>query len=249
MGIFNNIFSSSKLSDPADYSILKVDLHSHLIPGLDDGSSNIEESIEMVRRFHKLGFEKLITTPHIMNDYYRNTPDRIKDGLQELRKAVEEAGIPISIEAAAEYMIDDGFEKKLSMGNLLTIGDKYLLIELSTFTPHPNLHTILFNLQLEGYKIILAHAERYSYWYKDFTQYENLKHREMYFQVNTLSFGGFYNPGYRKMAEKLSDAGLIDFLGSDMHHLSALTLMEKSAYEKHVVKLINSGNLLNNKLL
>jgi protein-tyrosine phosphatase len=178
-------------------------MHSHLIPGIDDGVKTVEESLELIRHFHRMGFKKLITTPHIQAEYYRNTPEIILAGLERVRAAIEKEAIPVSIEAAAEYLLDDGFEDKLNSGRLMSFSDKYILLEMSYFSPHPELKSIIFKLQVEGYKVILAHPERYTYWFNDFGKYEDLRDRGVYFQLNTVSLAGYYPDPVKKFAEKL----------------------------------------------
>lgn len=247
MGIFNQFFGSKpgKISN-ISYEALAVDVHSHLLPGLDDGSESLEQSLQMLSGFKNLGFRKVITTPHVMMDSYKNSPEKISNALLEVKSAVLQAGLDIEIEAAAEYMVDDGFEKIIEEGQLMTIGKNYILIELSTFIPHPHLKEMLFNLQIDGYKIILGHAERYSYWYRNFKEFEELKSREILFQINTLSFGGFYNQDYRKMAEKLVNLGMVDLLGSDMHKPAQLNALARCRMSPFVEELISGGKLLNN---
>jgi len=249
MGLFEELFSSQKLSTPLDFKSLKVDMHSHLIPAIDDGVNSFEEALQIIRHLYELGFEKIITTPHIMHDYYKNTREIIVRGCDSLRYIVEQAKIPVEIEVAAEYLIDDGFEEKLKAGDLLTIGDKFLLVELSYFQPHPNLSSIIFNLQIEGYKVILAHPERYSYWHNNFRKYEELKDRGVFFQLNTLSLANIYPTDVQKTAEKLIAGKMIDFLGTDMHNMLSIEKLEISLYSRTLDKLISSGKLLNQSLL
>ncbi|MCX6273095.1 MAG: capsular biosynthesis protein [Bacteroidetes bacterium] len=248
MDIWGNLFSQKSSIPLLDYSALTVDMHSHLIPGLDDGSASAEESLEMLKGLASMGFRKIITTPHVMVDYYKNTPEHILAGLKVIRQAAGQQDIRLEIEAAAEYMLDDGFEKKFHDGQLMTFGKKNILIELSTFTPHPNLFSILFDLQIAGYKTILAHVERYAYWYDKIDHYEELKDREILLQVNILSFGGHYGPVIKKMAEKLADRGLIDVLGTDMHNPLSIPAYQKTLKEKYIQRLLSSGKLLNPSL-
>ncbi len=130
MGFFNKLFSS-KPETPIDLSLLKMDMHSHFIPGIDDGVKSIEESLSLIRAMKEMGYQKLITTPHIQAEFFKNTPQIIKKGLDELKIALKLANIDIEIEAAAEYLIDEGFEEKLENHELLYFGDKYILVELS----------------------------------------------------------------------------------------------------------------------
>jgi len=248
MGIFENIFHSDKLKDPVDLSTVYADMHSHLIPGIDDGSKTIEESIELIRSLYNLGYKKLITTPHIINDYFKNTPEIISKGLDKIREAVTKAGIPVTIEAAAEYMLDDGFMKKYKAGELLTFGNKYLLIELSAYSPPDNLFQVFFDLKLDGYNPILAHPERYHYWHYNIEHYISLKDREIFFQINLPSLAGYYSPEVRKIAEQLIDNNLVDFVGTDLHNNIYLDQVEKSRYSKHLEKLLSSGKLMNSTL-
>jgi len=248
MGSFGNIFKSSKLKNPVDLSVIGVDMHSHLIPGIDDGSETIEKSIEMVRSFYNLGYKKLITTPHIISDYYKNSPEIISNGLDKLNAALTQAQIPVKVEAAAEYMFDDGFKNKYKSGKLLTFGKKYLLIECSGFIPPTNFFEILWELKLDGYKPILAHPERYAYWHSNFEHYVSLKDREILFQINIPSLTGFYSPEVKKICEKLIDNNMVEFAGSDMHNMEYMKQLERSRYSPYLEKLVNSGKLLNSTL-
>jgi len=248
MSFLSNIFGGSNGKNNVDLSVVKTDFHSHLIPGLDDGSKSMQESLSLIQRLSELGYKKLITTPHVQTDFFKNTPKIINKGILELQNAVKEANITIEIEAAGEYMIDYGFDDKLKNGDLLTFSDGYLLIELSYFTPPENLNAILFDLNVEKYKIILAHPERYSYWHDDFKKFEDIKDRDVKFQMNVISLSGHYDKNVKKMAEKMIDADMIDFIGSDMHNANYMTYFENSLSNKHLEKLVNSGKLLNSSL-
>ena len=245
MGFFSNIFREKQERFPADLTMLGTDLHSHLIPGIDDGAKTLEDALILVRALHELGYTKLITTPHVMSDYYQNTPETILSGLEKLRKAVETSNIPVTIEAAAEYYIDENFASKIDKKELLTFADNHVLIELPFFNEPKNLNTEIFNLTIAGYKVVLAHVERYTYWYHDFENYEKLKDREVLFQLNLTSFYEDGKSHLRKISEKLIDAGMINFLGSDAHNMEHIEKVRKIRNNKHLKKLIDSGNLLN----
>lgn len=245
--MFRRLFSG-KGSGLKDFSSVGVDMHSHLVPGIDDGAKTLEDSLELIRRMHQLGYRKLITTPHIQQEYFKNTPGIINEGLERVREAVRKENIPVELEAAAEYLIDDGFEEKASGKKLLSFGEGYVLVELSYFNPHPNLKTYIFNLQIDGFKVILAHPDRYTYWFNDFEKFEDLKDRGVFFQLNLVSLAGFYPDPVKKFAEKLIDKGMVEFIGSDMHNLRYLEALEKSLDEKALRKLIDSGKLMNREL-
>jgi protein-tyrosine phosphatase len=242
------IFSGNTLSKALDLSGLLTDIHSHLIPGIDDGAQNLEDSLNLIRHMHKLGYKKLITTPHIQQEYYRNTPDMILAGLDHVRHALKAENIPVDIEAAAEYLIDDGFEEKMKTGRLLSFSDKFILVELSYYNPHPDYKSIIFNLQVDGYKVILAHPERYTYWFNTFDKFEDLKDRGVYFQLNLVSLAGYYPEPIKKFASRFIDQGMIDFLGSDLHNMRYMDAIGKAVYEKSLAKLLSGDKLLNNKL-
>lgn len=246
--IFDKLFGKKKLKSPADISGLVNDMHSHLIPGIDDGSPDLETSIELIRQMKTLGYQKLYTTPHISNDIFKNTPEVIRLGLEKVRNRLEQEQIDIKIEAAAEYLIDDGFENLMKDNALITFGDKFLLIELPYFNVPRNLYELTFELQVKGYKIILAHPERYLYWYNEPKQFEELKDRGLLFQLNMISLTGHYGMEVRKLAEKLIRAGMIDLLGSDLHNPVYLGLLKKSLYEPLLQDLLNSGKIQNHLL-
>ena len=246
MSFFSGIFgSSSRSTVPADLSVLRCDMHSHFIPGIDDGSKSIEDSLAMIRAFGELGYKKVITTPHIMSDFYRNGPATILPGLDAVRAALKEKNIPVEIEAAAEYYIDFDFEEKIKKGELLTFGKKYVLVEISFVNPPENLYDIFFKLITSGYKPILAHPERYTFWHKDFEKYEALVEKGVLLQMNLGSLTGHYSPATKKIAERMIENNLISFAGSDCHHPGHVDLLKKVVYEKGLHKLLESGKLLN----
>ncbi len=204
---------------------LKADIHSHLIPGIDDGSQSMEESLELLGMLEALGYQKVITTPHIMVDVYRNTPEIIFEGLAHVRQAAKEAGIALEIDAAAEYYLDDGFLALLEKGNMLTFAGDHLLFETSYVAKPMQLEEMIFEIASAGYKPVLAHPERYRY-IKDMQgEYGRLKELGVMFQVNLNSFGGHYGRQAQSQAMFLHEAGMIDLLGSDTHnkkHVSSL---------------------------
>jgi len=245
--MFFNLFNRNKLKKPVDISVLKTDMHSHLIPGIDDGVKTLEESMVLIKKLHELGFSKIITTPHIMHDYYKNNITNITEGLNKVKEAVAKENIPIKIEAAAEYLIDDGFEKQVKEG-LMTLKDKYILVELSYYNMYHGFFNLVFNLNIDGYKIVLAHPERYSYFHNKFDLYEDLKSRGVFFQLNTISLSGYYSPKVRETAEKLIELGFYDFAGSDMHNMDYMNNFVKALYNPKLQTLIDSGKLKNNIL-
>lgn len=245
MSWLKRLLGAEKKLDPIDLATLKLDLHSHLIPEIDDGSKSVEDSLNMLRRFKDLGFQKVITTPHVMSDFYRNTPEIINGGLEKVKEALKANHIELEIEAAAEYYLDEYFVSLIEKGELLTLGKNYVLFELPFLAEPPNLSSVIFALQSNGYEPILAHPERYPYWYSNFEKYRELKERGVHLQLNILSLIGHYSPQTQKIAERLIDEELISFLGTDCHHEMHLDLIEIARQKKYLHQLINSGKLRN----
>lgn len=248
MPLFSNFFGKRKLKSPIDLSAIGVDMHSHILPGIDDGAEDLEASVEMVRQLTQWGYRKLITTPHIMSDNYRNTPETIMKAHDELSSELKKEGLNTEIAVAAEYLIDDGLMEHFEKYNALTLNENYLLLELPYFTEPPNLFEVIFELTVKGYKIVLAHPERYVYWYDKFSRFDELKDRNVLFQVNILTFADVYMFPTRKIAEDLINKGMVDFLGSDIHNPRQFGLFEKALYEPVLSRLIESGSLKNNVL-
>ena len=169
-------FFKSKVKVPEiDFSKLGTDIHSHLIPGIDDGAQTAAESVELIKNILDLGFRKIITTPHVMLDYFRNTPETIFTGFNILKEELVKQNIEVDIEAAAEYYLDEDFENKIDRGNILTVGKDYLLFEIP-FSNYPiNLYEIIEKIISKGYKPILAHPERYSYFHGSVVNYQRIK--------------------------------------------------------------------------
>jgi protein-tyrosine phosphatase len=248
MGIFSRFFSSEPELAPADLSVLKCDVHSHLIPGIDDGAKTLEESVEMIEHFHRLGYRKIITTPHVMSDYYRNTTEIILEGLEKVKTAVREKGIDIEIAAAAEYYLEPEFEKMIEKKELLTFGNNHVLFELPFLSPPDSLYNAVFQMQMNDYKPILAHPERYTFWYRDFNKYYELKERNVLFQLNINSLTGHYSIDTKKIAERMIDEDMIDLIGTDCHNMNHIGLLERCLTEKYLHKILQKPGLLNMSL-
>ncbi len=217
--MFHKIFSWGQKKAPQQERVT-FDLHSHLIPGIDDGARTMADSVEMVRQMAAQGFNHLVTTPHIMWDSYKNTPEIITKGLGEVREACLENGIDIRLDAAAEYFIDEHFMELLrGNGELLTLPGNRLLVELPYTTPLMNTTDTLFSVIGYGYRPVLAHPERYTYFHATPEIYQQLKEQGCELQLNALSLTGQYGSGVRKMARWLLKQRLVTFVGSDAHDL------------------------------
>ncbi len=231
--------SNISLKDKTPF--IYTDIHSHLLPAIDDGAKTYEESIALIKRFVALGYKKIITTPHIMSDYYRNTPEIIHSKLQKLRNKIKEQHIDIEIDAAAEYYMDEWFINQVNTQKpLLTFGDRFLLVETSFMSKPYLFFDTLFKLQAQGYKPILAHPERYTYLQNDFELVESIHQKKILLQINLNSLDGYYGKTAQKLAEKLIDRAMIQFAGSDCHgnrHLDSLQKVQKKKYYLKLKKL------------
>jgi protein-tyrosine phosphatase len=221
-------------------------MHSHLLAALDDGVKSHAESIDLIRQFYTLGYRKLITTPHIMSDYYRNEPEHIKFTLAELNEQVAKEKIPVVIEAAAEYHLDEELMKKLeARESLLTFGNSYLLFETNFLNEPYQLRDFIFKAITQGYKPILAHPERYEY--MTLEKAEELRDRGVLLQINIPSIIGYYSNPIQRMAIRLIEQGWVDLLGSDCHNNHYMNLLENAIQDKNFRKAVDLP-LLNNSL-
>lgn len=249
MGLFSKLFGEKQQQfGPADLSVLRCDVHSHFIPGIDDGAPSLEASIELILAMKELGYSKVVTTPHVMADGYRNTPEIILGGLEKVRRELAARQITMDIDAAAEYYLDHELEKRVSERSVLTFGDKLVLFELPFISEPAILLNVIFEMQTAGYRPVLAHPERYQFWHTDFTRYERLKERGVLFQLNMIALMGAYGPSAKKIAERLVDLGWYELLGSDCHSLNHVEAIKATLAEPYLHKLLASGKLLNTTL-
>jgi len=230
-----------------DYSSIMVDMHSHVLPGIDDGAKTPEESIALIRKMMELGIKKIIATPHIMADYYKNTSESINGALTLLKAELEKEQIDIVIEAAAEHYFDESFESRVNRNDLMIMGDGYVLFEFSFISQPPNVFGVIQKIKDLGYKPILAHPERYPY--MDLEQFKTFHDWGVAFQLNTISLTGYYGKEAKKLAENLIDMQLIDFISSDMHHLRHAEAFQDALRTPYMEKLLLDYQLKNTLLV
>ena len=245
MGILDRLFGNKIDLPPADLGKLKTDMHSHLIPGIDDGADTVEASIDLIIELHAMGYTKLITTPHIMSDFYRNSPETINPGLEKMRAELKERNIPVELEAAAEYYMDYDFEAKVDGKNLMTFGKNHVLFEVSFINVPEQIDHVVFKMRTSGYTPVLAHVERYPYWYNQPEQYEKLVDMGVLLQLNIGSLGGQYGPQAMKISRQLIDNNMIDLLGTDCHNMHYIEALRSTLTDPYLHKVIESGKLLN----
>ena len=243
-------FFNRKSDVPSDLSIVRCDVHSHLIPGIDDGSPDMETSLRLIRGLIDLGYQKIITTPHINADIFPNTPDIIRAGEAVVKEELRRQGIDIPFHAAAEYLMDDHFSRQLANGEpFLTLKDNLVLVELSFAVPSINLRELIFEMQLKGYQPVLAHPERYLYFGANKKWYDHLREAGCWFQLNLMSFAGHYGPDSRRLVEYLAKKGFVDLLGTDLHHERHLAVLKSSGkIHQAAADLIGRGLIKNPEL-
>jgi protein-tyrosine phosphatase len=249
MSWLNKIFSSSPKTVSEGFSNpVTTELHSHLIPAVDDGVQSMEQSVAILKRFAELGYKKVITTPHIMADFYKNSKENLLPALEEVKNELSKQQIDIELQVAAEYMIDDMFIEKVLSKQLLTFGNNYVLIEMPFDQEAPNMKEALFEMQLNNYQPVLAHPERYMYYAFNKSKYEDLIQQGILFQVNLFSLVGYYSPLQLKASEHLIKNKMISFVGSDIHTPRQLSVIDDSLQAALYEELCTTNKLLNNTL-
>ncbi len=241
-------FSRKKNNTTVDLGWIQTDMHSHLIPGIDDGAQDMEASLEMIRGLSELGYTKIVTTPHILWEMYPNTPVNIMSGLEEVKKAVLEAGIVMQLHGAAEYYIDDHFDAQLRARQpLLTLSGNLVLVEFSMITAPMELQSIIFEMEIQYYQPVIAHPERYIYLARKKEFFDDLKSAGCFFQLNLLSLSGMYGASVQELAEYLLKKNYYDYVGTDMHHVRHLEALHKIP-PASLKKLQDSGTIKNHLL-
>lgn len=236
-------FASADFVNP-----VKVEFHSHLLPGIDDGCETMEHSMEVLKLLQRKGYEKVIITPHIMGDFYKNSKHTILPLLEQVKAAAVAEGITLKLEAAAEYMIDEVFEQKVAEGDVLTFGNNYVLVEMPFQQPSPNMKKVFFDMQVNGYQPVLAHPERYLYYAARKERYNELADAGILFQLNMFSLVGYYNPAIKRAADYLIDQKLVHFVGSDIHGPRHLPVFRDVLQCRSYEVVCTTNALLNNSL-
>lgn len=232
-----DFFSKKKFL--VDYLEGIIDIHNHILPGIDDGAKNIGESIGLIKGFADFGVTHFIATPHIMHNYYPNDPDTIKNALLLVRNELLQQKLKdVSIQAAAEHMIDDNFESILESGKIMPLGSNYLLVEMSYLQASINFGEALQKIREKGYFVILAHPERYLYLHSQMAKHKAYKKQGVLYQLNLLSLSNYYGKEVQQMTLKLLKKGLIDFVGSDVHNLRQLNSLKEVQVGTKILDLL-----------
>ncbi len=227
------------LPETPDWSVLGADMHSHFLPGIDDGAKDINDSLLLLKTMAELGYKTIITTPHIFVDYHPNTTETIGAALAITQQAIKENNIDITLRAAAEYYLDDYFSQLMDKEPLLAIYNNEVLVEFSMMFEPPDLAQTLFKMQTSGYKPIIAHPERYQFFHRNLDKYRELKDRGCLLQLNMLSIAGYYGAAVKTVAEQLLEKGMYDYCGSDAHHEKHLSVLRAMACSRDYYKFAN----------
>jgi tyrosine-protein phosphatase YwqE len=214
-----------------------IDIHSHLLPGIDDGARTFQDTLRLTKALQGFGVSQFITTPHIIQYVWDNTHDQILSKKETTVEELEKNKITIPFSAAAEYLMDDQFVRLFQSGELLTLKDNYVLVEMSYINAPIQLYSILFDLQVAGYIPVLAHPERYLFYHNNFREYEKLKRAGCLFQLNLLSVVGYYGAEITKIAEQLLSKGMYTYVGSDVHHDNHIASFEQKVKIKDLTPL------------
>lgn len=243
------MFLFKKKAESMDLSWLGTDLHSHLLPGIDDGVQDIATSIELLKGLQALGYKKIVTTPHILWEMYPNTANTILSKKEEVEIAMAAAGIQISFHAAAEYFVDEHFQQALHQKQpLLTLQHNLVLVEFSMITAPMDLKDVFFEMQLQGYQPLIAHPERYIYLHNRKSFFDELKDSGCQFQLNLLSLTPHYGTSVQDLAAYLVKRDMYDYAGTDLHSEKHLHNLQKLAASPLYTRLKESGQLKNHLL-
>jgi protein-tyrosine phosphatase len=242
------LFSWKKKKDVPDLAWLHTDMHSHLLPGIDDGSQDLATSMKLIRGLVELGYKKLVTTPHILWEMYPNDPQIINTKTEEVRQELGVQGIDVEFHSAAEYFIDDHFASQLEVrAPLLTLKDNLVLVEYSMITAPMELQEVLFELQLQNYQPVIAHPERYIYLSRKKEFFDELRAAGCLFQLNLLSLGGHYGASVQELAGYLLKKEYYDYAGTDLHHARHLDALRRIPVQQ-MNRLKDSGRIQNHLL-
>lgn len=235
----------SKKNKVTDISWLGVDMHSHILPGIDDGSPDVATSLRFVKSLQELGFEQLICTPHIYKELYPNTNETIFRAKSLLQSEMNKAGISLKLAAGAEYMIDQDFNLEES---LCPLDQKHLLIEMSYLSESPGISKTIFEIEIKGYQPVLAHPERYTFYFKDKSRLRRFKEKGCLLQLNLLSVLGYYGREVKQLAELLLKEKMYDFAGTDLHHDKHLSTLTEAVQTGKLYDLIGSYGFKNQEV-
>ena len=228
----------------------KTDIHCHVLPGIDDGSPDVDTSVELIERMQKWGIERILASPHITFGTFENTAEIMDGAMAQLQSRLTELGNPLRLSHSAENRVDDLFMENFAAGKLITLPGNRLLVKNSFIQEPWNLDQLLFDLQVKGFRPIMVHPERYSYYYGHKERYKAIHEAGTAFQINLLSLAGHYGKDEKRIAEYLIEQGMVDYIGSDLHRDSHADSIDRylasKDYERHRAAL--EGRIHNDEI-
>ena len=225
----------------------RTDIHSHILPGVDDGFRSLDKSVEALSRLREMGMEHQFLTPHIYPELYpENTPEHIRSVFGACSDRLESSGV--QCRAAGEHMVCEDMAEKFDPARALDLGQKHLLIEMSYAFESRNLKEFIFDLNSNGIRPVLAHPERYNYYSRSLVELKTISDLDTFLQLNILSLGGFYGNTAREKAELILEHGLYTFVGTDLHSLAQIEQLKSLKLKKKHVAAVETL-LRNNDLL
>ncbi|MBQ2164982.1 MAG: hypothetical protein II559_02300 [Muribaculaceae bacterium] len=236
-----NIFQRKSKKDAKLF--YTTDVHSHILPGVDHGSQSVEESLEMLQAQLDMGISHVMCTSHVTAETFENTPESLTAAYEELKNAIAREGLPINIYVSAEYRIDEYWTQEYEAGHLLPLPGNHVLLENSFAQELIGIDNMMFELQVKGYRPILAHPERYRYYNDRRDRYKTLHNASVKFQINILSLAGYFGKGARERALWLIQNNLCDMLGSDMHNMEHAQIIKEYIGSRDWRKLCDKYNL------
>ena len=242
-------FFKRKYTPRPIFEALGTDMHCHLVPQVDDGSKCMEESIDCLKTLQAVGYKKVFITPHFQYPRFDNDEDDIVRRYGEVKKAAAAANLEIELAGiAGEYRIDSGFKKRVENPRFLQVSGKYVLVEFSLHQQMMGCDEMIFDMQMKGYDVILAHPERYPYLNVMGARMEQLKNQGVFFQINALSLGGFYGDEAKKRAYQMLENGWVEFMGTDTHNTMYAQALVDLSNDRKVEKVLSKYEFLNNTL-
>ena len=194
------------------------DMHSHILPGVDDGMKDSQAAIKALFLLKRLGYRKVKLTPHFMKDYPENTRANIEAQYRTFLSEVKEVSLlhDVELSLGGEYMLDSCFMDRCEEG-FLTLGrnNALVLCETSYMNADPKASEMLYKIMLKGYQPVVAHPERYNY--ATMASYRRWKEKDYLLQLNLLSLAGAYGDMAKAKARALLKAGMYDYVGTDLH--------------------------------
>ena len=245
-----NFFKRKKKAEPQKL-FYSTDIHSHVLPGIDDGAPNTNVSIALLEAMKSWGISSIVATPHIAEENFENTPQSIKNAYDKLNTRMLDLGVEMDVKFSAEYRIDNRFRKMVEEDNLIIMPNNYLLIENSFVQPPIDLKNIIYELQLKDIKPIIAHPERYGYYQRNKESYESLYNSGCEFQINLLSLAGYYGDREKETALWLANKGYVSFVGTDLHHFGHVEVINRFLSSKEYPSIAEklASTIKNNELL